>query len=140
MKEDITYKWNLPIMQEDISTLFSSDTRIMFCLKRERINTIRDIMGLGEDNISRIPNIGAKSILKIKEGLKSVGLELRPASQPARQERAICCALQSFKGLLLAEKRVAQAKKDYKKACELVDKSYKKAFRKRLNKIKEKAY
>ncbi|WP_381415339.1 DNA-directed RNA polymerase subunit alpha [Spiroplasma endosymbiont of Anurida maritima] len=47
------------------------------CLKREQINTVRDLITKTEDEIETIRNLGKKSLTEIKEKVKSLGLEFK---------------------------------------------------------------
>lgn len=80
---------------EELATIFSPDVepeseelsrsiddmdltvRSYNCLKRESINTVRELVKLSEQDLCNIRNFGVKSIEEIKEKLKDMGLSLR---------------------------------------------------------------
>lgn len=47
------------------------------CLKREAIETVRDLVKLSEQDLTNIRNFGVKSIEEIKDKLSELGLQLR---------------------------------------------------------------
>ena len=47
------------------------------CLKREGVETIRDLVKLSEQDLTNIRNFGVKSIEEIKDVLAEYGLSLR---------------------------------------------------------------
>ena len=52
--------------------------RALNCLKRDRIETIGDLLNRTEDDLLKIKNFGAKSLEEVKKKLKEkFGLELR---------------------------------------------------------------
>jgi DNA-directed RNA polymerase subunit alpha len=78
--------YNMPIEQLDLSV------RAMNCLRRSGINTVGELISIGEKELMSLRNFGQKSRQEIAERLKSLGLSLstgvaEPETPPAKKSR-----------------------------------------------------
>lgn len=71
MPDELIVINDMPIEELDLAV------RAYNCLKRSRINTVGELIGLTETQLIRIRNLGRKSFDHIKQVLLSKGLELK---------------------------------------------------------------
>jgi DNA-directed RNA polymerase alpha subunit len=67
---------NIPIPDRPIEVL-DLTTRSYDCLLRSEIKTVKELLMKTHADLSRIRNVGKKSLLEIDEKLKSLGLKLK---------------------------------------------------------------
>lgn len=63
--------YNTPLEQMELSA------RSYNCLKKEGVDTVEQLLELSEDDLSRIRNMGQKSVQEVKEKLAKLGLSLK---------------------------------------------------------------
>lgn len=75
-------QYNIPVDQLNLSV------RTMNCLRRGNINTVGEILSVGEKGLMNLRNFGQKSKQEIEERLNELGLSLYPKGdeEAARQE------------------------------------------------------
>lgn len=72
-ENEISQKLDMTIEDLDLSV------RSFNCLKRARINTVRDLVAMTEEELIRVRNLGRKSLEEVKKKLSDGGLSLRPS-------------------------------------------------------------
>jgi DNA-directed RNA polymerase subunit alpha len=73
---DTDKTFNLSLLKDDIKSLKLS-ARIVNALKANKINTIEDLIKIGEEGLLKIDGIGDKAIKEIKRRLGRIGLTLK---------------------------------------------------------------
>lgn len=69
--------YNLPVEKLDLSV------RAMNCLRRSGINTVGELVSLGEKELLSLRNFGQKSRQEVEEKLQSLGLSFAQSAEPA---------------------------------------------------------
>ena len=65
-------KYNMLVEQLDLST------RALNCLRRSGINTVGEIISMGERELLNLHNFGQKSRQEVEASLKALGLSISP--------------------------------------------------------------
>ncbi len=72
--------YNMPVEKLDLSV------RAMNCLRRSGINTVGELVSLGEKELLSLRNFGQKSRQEVEEKLSGLGLAFPKAAEPAVEE------------------------------------------------------
>ena len=72
--------YNMPVEKLDLSV------RAMNCLRRSGINTVGELVSLGEKELLSLRNFGQKSRQEVEEKLTGLGLAFPKISEPAAEE------------------------------------------------------
>lgn len=83
LKKDEKHLSKLEVLESDIRILGCA-TRTLKALRRINIFLIRDLIQIDEWEITRIPEVGELGTLQILDGLKALGLSLKPDPRKGR--------------------------------------------------------